>query len=190
MSEVRYVKVANHCVETILVYLRHRRPKKESSLARGRRTHYSLCPERETPPLAYHLLVGAKGWESLSSKKCIEIYDVPHEPRFAQIQNISGESITIELAPAKEAGRRARATVTVQPDESSKAVDLGSVTERSKLSRLAEDKKISINPILEIGPPTGRKGAVASYVGESVYVCYKCGGPIIFRFSPAVPIHL
>ncbi len=190
MSELRYVKVTNHCEETVEVYLRRARAKKESSSTRGRPSKYTLRPDQETPPLAHHLLIGAKGWKSLKARECIEIVEVPYEWRFGQIVNTSEQPVSIDVAPAIEARRREKTTVTVGPHKRSRIVDLKSVTQRRKLGRLVREKKVSIEPNYLIGPTTGRKGAVASYVGESVYICYECGGPIIFRGSPPTPIHI
>lgn len=190
MSEVRFVKVINHCQETIKVYLRRLRSKKARPAWQQRASEFIVCPGQESPPLPYNRLHGGKGWTSWSTKECVEIAEVPYEYRFVHILNQSQESVSIELAPAVEARTRERTTVTVQPDQGSRAIDLGSVRKPSKLNTLVKDDKISIEPIHEIGPSTGRKGAVASYIGESVYLCYRCGGPIIFRGSPPTPVHI
>jgi len=190
MSEPRYVKVTNHCDETVEVYLRRPRAKKESSLTKRLLSKLTLRPDQESEPLPQHLLVGAKGWKSLRTRDCIEIADVPYELRFVQIVNISEQPVSIDVSPAVEARTREKTTVTVDPQKTSRMIDLTSVAQRRKLGRLVRENKVSIEPNYLIGPTTGRKGAVASYVGESVYICYECGGPIIFRGSPPTPIHI
>ena len=190
MSELRYVKVTNHCEETVEVYIRRPRAKKQTSAMKARPSKYTLRPDDDTPPLPEHMLIGAKGWEALKNRECVEIAEVPHELRFVHVVNTSEQRVSIDLAPATKARTREKTTVTVSPDKKSRLIDLKSVAQRRKLDHLVRDKKVMVEPNYEIGPTTGRKGAVASYVGESVYICYECGGPIVFRGSPPTPIHI
>jgi hypothetical protein len=190
MSDQRYLKVTNNCNETVEVYIRRPRAKKQTAATKGRPSKYTLPPGYDSPPLAEHLLVGAKGWEALRNNECIEIVNVPYEPRFVQIVNTSEERVSIDVAAATEARTREKTTVAVDPDRKSRVIDLKSVAQRRKLNLLVRGKKVLIEPKYDIGPTTGRKGAVASYAGESVYICYECGGPIVFRGSPPTPIHI
>jgi len=186
-AQPKYVKVINGCAETILIYIWYRKTPKPT---RRRRTKYILRPGKVTPPLPWNRLVGGKGFESWRTKECITVDELPDEDRFAQIVNISEEPLSIEVAPETEARKREKTTVTVAPRERSRTLDLTSVTEPGRLNQLIQEKKILLKPHYEIGPTTGRRGAVASYVGESVYICYECGGPIIFRGSPPRPVHI
>ena len=186
MSTPQYVKLLNECEETIKVYLRYPRSPKPFR----RTTEIKILPKHESRALPYPLLIGAKDWDLLKKRDCLKITEVPFEPRFLELLNISTQSLSFEIVPATEARTREITKVTIEPEESSRIIDQQSLREPGLLNKLEKEKKIQIMPVLDIGPSTGLKGAVGSFVGESVYICYKCGGPIIFRGSPPKPVHI
>ena len=192
MSEVHYVKLTNDCDETLIVYLRHGRPKKVPDSQISPLYEIKIPPKHESPPLAVHMLVGAKivGAKDWEERGCLKRTEIPFEPRFVELINISTESLSLQITPAAEPRKREITKVIIEPEETSRIIDLKSVKEPKVLSKLEKEKKIEVRPVLIIGPSTNLKGAVGSYVGESFYICYECGGPIIFRGSPPKPIHI
>lgn len=188
MLSVPYVTITNNCSKTITIYIRFPKPMKVSS---GKHlTDILLPPNQKTIPLPYHLLFGAKGWKKLQEIECVHIARADFEPRFAQIHNISSESLTISVTPDVEIAKRHTTSIRIAPKKPSRSIDSKSIDKPSQVKELEQQQKVKITPIRYIGPPTGYKGAVGSFLGESVYICYKCGGPIIFRGSPARPIHI
>ena len=187
MPSVLYVTITNNCSKTITIYIRYPKPMKASS---GKHlTDIPLSPNQEAT-LPYHLLVGAKGWKKLQDTECINISRADYEPRFAQIHNISSESLTLTVTPDVEIAKRHTTSIRISPKKPARSIDSKSIDKPTQIKELEQHQKIRISPIRYIGPPTGHKGAVGSFLGDSVYVCYKCGGPIIFRGSPARPVHI
>ena len=68
--------------------------------------------------------------------------------------------------------------------------DKRSISQPRRIESLVKKKVVGILPVYDIGPSTGRGKSIASYVDEDVYICYKCGGPIVFRVSPPTPVHI
>jgi hypothetical protein len=179
--------ITNYCSKTITIYIRFPKPMKASS---GKHlTDIILSPNQKTT-LPYHLLVGAKGWKKLLETECVHIARSDFEPRFAQIQNISSESLTFTVTPDVEIAKRHTTSIRIAPKKPARSIDSKSIDKPSQVKELELQHKVRMTPVRYIGPPTEHKGAVGSFLGESVYVCYKCGGPIIFRGSPARPVHI
>ena len=153
-------------------------------------TEILLPPNKKTNPLPNHLLVGAKGWKKLQETECVHIAPSDFEPRFAQVHNISSESLTITVTPDVEIAKRHTTSIRITPKKPARSIDSKSIDKPSQVKELEQQQKVKITPIRYIGPPTGAKGSAGSFLGESVYVCYECGGPIIFRGSPPRPIHI
>ena len=187
MAEPAYLKVRNNCREKITVYLRYPRPKRQSV---KRPSSFTLRPRESSHPLPRHFLDGARGWASLTKKDCVTIEIVPFKSRFVQVTNLSPRTLELLVRPAPKRVPEREALLKVKPGKKSRPVDVRSIAQRRRLSKLVELGEAAISPIYEIGPSTGRGGAVASYADEDVYVCYDCGGPIVFRGSPPSPVHI
>ena len=181
------MRIRNFCSETITIYLRYPRPKRKDVT---RPTSFKLGPKQASHPLPLHVLLGAKGWGTLTERECVRIEPVSYEPRFVQITNLSAESIELAVRPAVKAAEERKSTLRVKPGEKSRTVDVRSISQRRRLRALAARRQVSVTPVYEIGPSTRRGGAIASYADEDVYICYECGGPIVFRGNPPRPVHL
>jgi hypothetical protein len=188
MQRIPYATIKNNCNEAITVHIRYPRPMKES--LGKHHNEIALLPNEKTDPLPYHLLIGAKGWKALLETDCVLIEVIEFEPRFATILNVSKETLNIAVTPDVDTEKKKPASVRVSPKKAARSLDRKSIDKPSELRRLEAEEKIIITPIRYIGPPTDAKGSVGSLFGESVYSCYKCGGPIIFRGSPPRPIHI
>jgi hypothetical protein len=187
MTELVYVKIENHCTERIKVNIRYPRPKKKSkSLPKS----FNLEPRQSSHPLPRNFLVGARGWDRLESLDCVDIKTVKYEPRFVQIDNLTEDLVTLNVVPTPKVPIRKKTKLTIEAGKKSRSVDIHSISQRSKLRKLVKTGKVRLAPIYAIGPSTGRGKAVASYAHEDVYICYKCGGPIVFRGDPPMPVHI
>lgn len=195
MSELLWVQVKNDCAENVTVYLRHPRPKKAHQKLI---TSFILRPREASRPYQQARLVGAKDWDELSSRECIKIVPVPFEPRFVQVKNLTPEPLLLEVnLPRKPEEPERTATITIRPLATSRLVDVTSIAKPRRVKNLAKKRRVLIIPNLDIGPISGPAdtaappaGVIGSYGDEEVYVCYDCGGPIVFRYMPPVPIHI
>lgn len=189
MSQPECLIITNNCREKIKVFLRYTRPKKRSV---KRPSSYTLRPGESLFPIVRHLLEGAKNWDLIKNKDCVAIESVPFEPRFVEILNKSDEQLELVVRPSPKPARekKRKAALKVKPGEKSRPVEVRSITQRQRLSKLVKKGEAEVIPVYEIGPSTGRGGAVASYAYDDVYTCYKCGGPIIFRGDPPTPVHI
>ena len=189
MTSIRHVRVINNCTEAITFFFRHRRPMK------GRAptlliSPVTLQPAEESVPLPYHALVGARGWAELSRRECVQLVTVDFVPRFVTLTNLTPDTVVAEVRPVVAHPRREVRPLELRPRKESRIVDLASISRRGKIGQYLRDGNLKTSLVEAIGPSTGARGAVASFSGESVYICYECGGPIIFRGSPPVPIHI
>ena len=186
MSQQEYVQVANNCRDTITVYLRYPRPKKLVK----RPMCYILEPQRKTHPLPLHFLVGARGWDKLKNRDCVNIEPIAYEPRFVQLLNRSTKILSFDIKGVPKVAKKVKTTIELKQGKRSRKVEVSYISQRRRLGNLVKKKQIDILPVYDIGPSTGRGKAVASYADEDVYTCYKCGGPIVFRGSPPTPVHI
>ena len=186
MSQQEYVQITNNCRDTIIVYIRYPRPKKS---AKGPKS-VILTPQQKTHPLPIHFLVGARGWDKLKNRDCVNIESITDEPRFVQLLNRSTEVLSFDIRLALKVAKKAKTTIELKPGKRSRRVEMKSVSQRRRLDHLVKKKQVDVLPVYDIGPSTGRGRAVASYADEDVYTCYKCGGPIVFRGSPPTPVHI
>lgn len=186
MSQQEYVQITNNCKETIKVYLRYRRPKKSAKRPKS----FILTPRQKTHPVPIHFLVGARGWNELKNRDCVNIESIAYEPHFVQLLNLSREVLSFEIKLVSKVAKKVKTTIKLEPGKRSRTVEASSVSQRRRLNNLVKKKQVDILPIYDIGPSTGRGRAVASYADEDVYTCFKCGGPIVFRGSPPTPVHI
>jgi hypothetical protein len=188
MPSIPYVTITNNCEEEVTINIRYPKPMKESL---GKYLNeIVLFPNEKTYPLPYHLIIGAKGWKTLKETDCVLVELTEFEPRFTHILNVSKETLNISITPDVDIEKKKPTSVRVSPKKAARSLDRKSIDEPSELIKLEKEEKIKITPVRYIGPPTDAKGSAGSFFGESVYVCYKCGGPIIFRGSPPRPIHI
>jgi hypothetical protein len=189
MGEIRYVIITNHCDETITVHLRYPRPKKESN-KKTKHPPIILRPTQKSVPLPYNSLIGAKGWNLLSTRECIVIANILFEPRFIRVKNLTSTPVDIEIESPVKGAKFEKRQILVDPNKSSHIVDSHSITQPKLLDELIKQGTVSIKKIAYIGPAVDKEGVVGSYFGEEVYICYECGRPIVFRGNPPRPIHI
>jgi hypothetical protein len=190
MSNPEYVKITNNCKEKIEVKVRYRKSPKPLMAEDYHPKPFILPPGKQSHPLPLHCLVGAKGWNALKASDCVNIDKVEYEPQFVQITNCSENEFTFDLGPTAKVAMKEKMTIKLMPGEQSRIVSVRSLLQRRRLKQLMQKKQITIDPIYDIGPSTGRGKAVASYCYEDIYSCHECGGPIVFRGSPPRPIHI
>ncbi|MFQ5903711.1 MAG: hypothetical protein ACE5JO_08475, partial [Candidatus Binatia bacterium] len=102
------------------------------------------------------------------------------------VKNTGVAPLQLKVELRKKKARRAK-VVTVRPGQVSKPIHIASVVQKRRLKSLARRKTVRITPLAYIGPRVGDRPAAGSYGYEDVYICYDCGGPIVFRGSPPVP---
>jgi hypothetical protein len=182
----RFVQVINRCRESITVFLRFPRPKKPKQFES---TRFVLPPGHTSRPIPYPALVDGKNWEELNKRECVELKEVPWTPPFAAIENKSNLVLDLKLGLTKKK-QKLTTVIKLEAGKTSVPIHLGSVLQKRRLKTLEKRKRVIINPHPYIGPPVGDPPAVASYGYEDVYICYDCGGPIVFRYRPPIPIHI
>jgi hypothetical protein len=153
-------------------------------------TEIDLAPNQRIDALPLYLLKGAEGWDSLNQMDCVHIDHTEYEPDFAYITNMTEEIITLDIKPTELTPELKHATLDIDPKKPPHAIYKSSLDKPKRLRSLEQEKKLILTPIRYIGPPIRTKGAVGSFLGEDVYICYECGGPIIFRYHPPIPIHI
>ena len=186
MPEPSFIKILNNCSKPITVHFRFPRPKKKSKRPP---TSVVLQPRDATHPLPRHFLVGARGWDKLRTRRCVKIENVDFEPRFVQILNRSEQAVTLKVRVPTKEGPKQEKTLRVRRKQKSRIIDVRSIP-KAQLNKLAAQEQISVLPVYDIGPTTGRGGAIGSYGDEDVYTCYECGGAIVFRGRPPRPVHI
>lgn len=193
-DSIEYVTITNKCPEKIRIYF-HYVMYTKPSFRKKRKKSILLLPDQESYPIAKANLVGGKNWDIISQKPCVIIQTVQHEPKFFHIKNTGKEQIKINIEPTipeEVTARYPRRTtvVTLKPGTVSRAIELKSVHQPEVLEQLVRSRKAAIRPA-DIGPGKPRKpGIVGSFYGEGVYICYECGGPIVFRGYPPRPVHI
>lgn len=185
-AQVKFVRVTNTCDRPITVYTRYPKPKKKGS--KGSTVHQSsirLAPgETTSRAIAYSALVGARNWDTLNDRGCISLEFVKWTPPFATV-TAQRESVSFDIRVSPKKTRK----VTVAEGETSRTIRLSQVVQRKKLQSLAKKRRVKISRTL-IGPRYGPARSVGSWGYENVYICDKCGRPIVFRYHPPVPIHI
>jgi hypothetical protein len=180
VTEFKWVKVTNGCSDVITVYLRYPRPKKRFSKRRG---HFKLRPAEESNPLPYPYLIGAKDWDALRRRRCVTVEEVSYRPEYVELLNLSPTPITVAIKTKKQRA------LLLEPDKPSRRVARKALAKPATLQKLVRARQIALIPVWEIGPATSER-SVGSYEDDRVYTCDECGGPIVFRGSPPVPIHI
>jgi hypothetical protein len=186
VSASDFVRITNTCNRRITIYTRFPRPMKPSS--RGRRTiesRINLNPRETTArPIAYAALVGARNWDALRERGCIRLEVVPWTSQFARVTAVRS-AVTFDVKVPRAAPKR----VHVTPGETSRTVPLANVIQRRKLQDLAKKGLVKLDRS-PIGPRFAAVPAVGSLGYDDVYICDECGGPIVFRYYPPIPIHV
>jgi hypothetical protein len=185
---LKYVTVTNVSDERIVLYPRFLRPKKPGPP----RSPIPLDPNQTSRPLPYHSLEGGKNWDSLAARGCIRLKEVPYIAVFGTIQNRTAQPISVNLELPRRAGVGPSQTrrISLKPLEISRSLHLRSILQWRKLKSLAKKRAVSIEPIPYIGPRVADLPSVGSYGDDDVYICWDCGGPIVFRYDPPRPIHI
>ena len=190
MAEIRYVIVTNHCPEKVKIffrYVRGIRPQKREKVS------ITLHPGETSPAIPYARIIGAKDWELIKRRTCLQFEETTYEPRFIYLENRTDEtvSIPITVSVAKEGQPHHKTSLDISPHSVSKPIDKKSFARKAAFNKLISDNKISVRPFIDIGPSFSlNREVVGSFYGEEVFVCYKCGKPIVFRYNPPRPIHI
>lgn len=188
---IEYVTITNNCPEKVRIYFRYVMYIKPSFRDK-RKKFLTLSPDQTTYPIAKTNLVGSKNWEIISNRPCILIESIRHEPRFYHIKNLSTSPIKIPINPIipdEVVTKYPRRTtiVSIKPGTVSRAIDKRSLKQPEQLQEYIRSKMAAMRPA-DIGP--GREGTIGSFYGDDTYICYECGGPIVFRGHPPRPVHI
>jgi hypothetical protein len=181
-----FVKITNRCKHRITIYTRFPRPKKPGSKTRRPLESRIQLDAGETTAraIAYSALVGAKNWDALKDRGCIQLEVVPWTSQFTRVTAVHAK-VTFDVKIPGGAPKR----VELAAGETSRTVPLGNVVQRQKLQDLARKRLVKLERSY-IGPRFAAAPAVGSLGYDDVYVCDRCGGPIVFRYFPPVPIHV
>jgi len=188
----KFVTIKNICKRSITIYLRFLRPKKKD---KPPPPPITLAPGEKSHALPYPFLVGGKNWDALNRAGCISLETVAWRPQFVRVTPVQrverGKPITLDVVPPPRKGKPKKSRpIVLRGKRQSRAVHLRSIVQRRKLKSLARKKKVALEPVSYLGPPIGKYPSVGSFGYDDVYVCWDCGGPIVFRGSPPVPIHV
>jgi hypothetical protein len=183
---VKFVKVTNKCDRPITVHTRFPRPKKSGSSKDPKpvESQIKLAPgQTSARAIALTALIGARNWDTLNARGCIGLEFVPWTPAFATV-TARAEPSTFDVQVPGAKPRR----VKLSPGQKSRTVPLLAIPQRHRLESLAKRKRITLDRSY-IGP-SYTSGAAGSLGSDDVYICNECGGPIVFRYHPPVPIHI
>jgi len=181
-----FVRITNNCKHRVTIYTRFPRPKKpDSKTRRSLESRIELEPGETTArAIAYSMLVGAKNWDALRERDCIKFQVVAWTSAFARVTAVRTKVVFDVKVP-----RATPKHVELAIGETSRTVPLGNVVQRRKLRDLARKRVVKLEHSY-IGPRFAAAPAVGSLGGDDVYICNECGGPIVFRYFPPVPIHV
>lgn len=184
---IKYVEITNRCEHSVKLFLRFERRKKKTETP----PPIELAPGDTSRALPQPALSWSKN-DAVLKKDCISIQTVQWESPFCRIENVkSREPVTVTLAPVAGKSRGRRKTKTkIRQRRESRTLHLRSILEKPKLKKLAKRKVIELRPAAYIGPPARGVAAAGSYGYDDVHICYNCGGPIVFRYHPPIPIHI
>lgn len=195
-EKVRFVTVTNKSKETIKLHPNWPTTSKGKPITRS--PEVILPPKKTTRPLPYNFLIGSKDWESLVSEGKISLEELNVNPPFVTVKNQSSKEVIFELRlpekPEKKSSKtekpqdnKKKMNVIVPPEQTSTPLHLDSIIDKAKIE---SQRNIIIEPVSYIGPAMANPPCIGSLGYEDVYACWECGEPIVFRYNPAIPIHI
>lgn len=190
MSEAECLIVRNNCQEEITVNMLRPPGPHPRRQPEEREIPFTVKPGESYRPLQRSLLEGATGWDELRKRDCVIIERVTLEAHYGQVVNLSSAALELAVRLPAKAKPKTEAVVKLKPGKKSRTVDLRSIVEPDQLSEAVDKGEATLLARADIFGAAIRRGAVASYGNEDVYICYECGGPIVFRGDPPRPIHI
>jgi hypothetical protein len=134
-----------------------------------------LEPGTPSHPLPFDLVSHASNWKSLINRSHLAVQKVKFEPPFVRVKNLSETPVHLELV----------LPVVLEPGQLSAPLCRAGLRNLKSVARV-----VSVEPVGHIGPPVHSQGE-GSLGSEPVYICYECGGPIVFRTNGQPhPIHI
>jgi len=130
-------------------------------------------------------ILGCTGWAAV--KDCISFEAVVDVPKFVLPTTTSPKRIELAVkVRTVKRGKRRRHKIRISATSKPRAIRADILADATEVRRLKRQKLLKIVPFTPTYPP-----ARGSYGYEDdFYICRDCGRPIIFRGSPAVPIHI
>ena len=182
-KDPRFVSVTNKCGRRITIHARFPRPKKPGrSAARPLDSPITLAPGETSRVIALNALIGARNWTAV--RECIDLKDTPWTPTFANV-TAKSDSVAFDV---RVPGKKRASRVKLAPGQASRTVPVSAIPQRRRLEALARRKSLML--VRSYIGPKYSPGAAGSLGSDDVYICDKCGGPIVFRYYPPRPIHI
>ena len=180
---MEFIRVKN-CSDKIVKFRPHfQRPTKSAPPVYAT---LSIRPGVTAPVvLPRNAVTGSQQWATV--KKFVSLIRVKAFTGFVGLK-AKAESIRAKVKLHVK-GKRTRMKELVISKARSTTIHLPSLENRQVLRDLQRKRKITLEPLPYIAPYY-RGGSAGSYGDEDVYVCWDCGGPIVFRGSPPTPIHI
>lgn len=182
---MRFVRVKNVSNNPITLHPRFERPKKE---VQPRWQPIRLKPGQFSEPLPEGALAGSRGWSDLRARQAVQLVPVPAFTGFVAVEVVRAETVRLPVKVHVPKQRVHKHEHVVTPDQP-RTLHLRSIEDPAALRRLAKQRRIRLAPVSYIAP-SRREGWYGSFGDDQVYVCWDCGGPIVFRGSPPTPIHI
>jgi hypothetical protein len=182
---MRFVQIKNISEEPITLYPRFERPKKE---AQPRWDPVRLKPRQVCDAMPEGAIAGSRGWHDLVARGSVEVTVVSSPARFVAVEPVGPETVRLPLMVRPPNQKLHKHVFAFAPGRR-RTVHLTSIKDSAALRRLVKQRKIRLERAPYIAP-SRHAGSYGSFGDEQVYVCWKCGGAIVFRGSPPTPIHV
>ena len=177
-----YVRLTNGCGRKITLHPHFQRPMKGPSHPPP---PIVLAPDAVSRVVLKNDILGCTGWAAV--KDCISFEDAVKVPKLVLPTTTSRKRIELAVkVRTVKRGKRRRHKIRISASSKLRAIRADILADATEVRKLKRRKLLKIVPFTPTYPP-----ARGSYGYEDdFYICRDCGRPIIFRGSPAVPIHI
>lgn len=187
-KEPKWVKIRNHSQRTVSFDLPYLKPSKPIP-GYQRNFRVVLHPDEVSLPVLWSKLIGSPEYHTLFQQSMITVEPSPAPEKY-ELLNSTERPISIQVRP-KGAHRKKPRRILIKPQEKSKPIPFKDIVNKKEVNSLLRKKSIVLRPSDYIGPIISKIGSNWYYGYEDdVYVCDHCGGPIVFRDYPPIPIHI
>jgi hypothetical protein len=184
-KEPKWVRLRNLTKRTLNFVLRYLKPSKP---VKDYQSNFRvvLGPEKVSLPVLWSKLIGSPDYHALVEEGAIAV-EPSSPPEKYVLLSATNRPISIQVRPKGAKARR----ILVKPQRKSIPIRLKDIVNKKEVNSLLRKKSIVLRPSDYIGPIVSKVGSNWYYGYEDdVYVCDECGGPIVFRGYPPIPIHI